>query len=155
MPKMNEAFPSKYLKADDDVPDIAEGGLIVTISGAEFETVGQGAEAAQKIVLYFKETSKGLVLNKTNATTLTKLFGSDDTDDWIDRRCRLVATDVEFKGDMMRGIRVSSREVKGPSKPAPGGRDFDETAEPVGAASWPPNRAPASNDPDADDGPPF
>jgi hypothetical protein len=130
MAKISEAFPSKYLKADDDVPDIAEGGLVVTITKAEFETIGQGSEAADKIVLYFAEHKKGLVLNKTNANTLTKLFNSDDTDDWIDRRCRLVATDVEFKGDMMRGIRVSSREVKAEPKPKAVKHDpsFDETA---------------------------
>jgi hypothetical protein len=126
--KISEAFPSKYLKADDDIPDINDGGLVVTITGAEFETIGQGAEASEKIVLYFAETKKGLVLNKTNAGTITKVLGSDDTDDWMDRKIRLVATDVEFKGDMMRGIRVSSRPVKSEARPkaAPGGKDFEE-----------------------------
>jgi hypothetical protein len=37
--RLNDAFPSKWLKADEDVP--AEGDLIVTITGAEVRRWGR------------------------------------------------------------------------------------------------------------------
>jgi hypothetical protein len=107
MAKLSDAFPSRYLKADVDVPD--DGQLVVTIRDADFETVGQGDSAEQKLVLYFQETSKGLVLNKTNGTTIAGLLKSDDTDDWIGRKIALVSLDVQYGAEMTRGIRVSKR----------------------------------------------
>jgi hypothetical protein len=107
MAKLSDAFPSKYLKADVDVPD--DGQLVVTIRDADFETVGQGDAAEQKLVLYFQETAKGLVLNKTNGTTIAGLLKSDDTDDWIGRKIALVSLDVQYGAEMTRGIRVSKR----------------------------------------------
>lgn len=116
MPKLSQAFPSKYLKADVDVPE--EGSLVVTITGADFETVGQGDNADQKLVLYFRETEKGLVLNKTNGTTIGGLLQSDDTDDWIGKRIALISADVQYGTEMMRGIRVSKRLPKDTPNPA-------------------------------------
>lgn len=42
------------------------------------EKVGQGTQAEDKPVLKFRETPKGLVLNKTRANALASLFGEDD-----------------------------------------------------------------------------
>lgn len=135
--KMSTAFPSKYLAADTDVPDAEDGGLIVTISGCKRETLGNGKEAEDKPVLYFEETDKGLVLNKTNANTITDLMGTDETDEWEGRKIKLYAKDVEFQGKMTRGIRVSTRP---PKRPEAHRQDFDETNDP------PPRKAtPAEN----------
>jgi hypothetical protein len=120
MPKLSDAFPSPYLKADVDVPDLEDGSLDVTITGAKIEKMGQGAKQEDKVVLYFAETKKGLVLNKTNWSTIATVLGSDDTDDWEGQRISLYAKDVEFQGEMIRGIRVKTRKPKpaDPSKKA-------------------------------------
>jgi hypothetical protein len=115
--KMSDAFPSKYLKADVDVPDADQGGIVLTISYVEMADVGSLDSPDSKPVVFFEEVSKGLVLNKTNAATLTTLFHDDDTDVWAGKRVKLVAKDVEFQGKMTRGIRVSTRPV--PAAPAP------------------------------------
>jgi hypothetical protein len=117
--KIGDAFPSNYLKADEDVPE--EGDLVVTVSRTEMATLGQGRDAKEKAVLFFKEVKKGLVLNKTNWQLIAKALGSDDTDDWEGRRIALYSTDVEFKGEFTRGIRVRAKEPKpanGKTKPA-------------------------------------
>lgn len=117
MPRMSDAFPSKYLAADVDIRDQDDGGTILTISGSEIVLVGQGEDASHKPVLYFEEVNKGLVLNKTNANVLTAMFKSDDTDDWIGKQIKLYSKDVEYQGKMVRGIRVNSRPPA-PAQPA-------------------------------------
>ena len=103
---INEAFPSKYLKADVDIlPDVP---VHLTITGVEIENVGSASKQETKPVLSFKETKKGLVLNKTNATTISKLYGPD-TDAWTGKRITLLWKEVEFQGEMTPGIRVSLR----------------------------------------------
>ncbi len=100
--KINDAFPSKYLKASD----AEEGDLVLTIVRVKMETIGQGAKAEQKPVVYFKEVEKGMVLNKTNAKMIEKIAKSDDTDNWPTVQVRVIATEVEFQGDLVMSLRV-------------------------------------------------
>ena len=86
MPSMNDLFPSNYLKAADFEEDAT-----LTIKALRQEKIGQGKDADDKWILFFKEEKKGLVLNKTNANTLCKLYG-DDTDDRIGKQVTLLAT---------------------------------------------------------------
>lgn len=104
---INDAFPSKYLKAAD-----ADEDLILTIKAVKVETIGQGAKAEQKPVIYFIDAEKGMVLNKTNAKMIGKIAKSDDTDDWKGVKVRIIATEVEFQGDLVMALRV--RDVKKP-----------------------------------------
>lgn len=103
---INSAFPSKYLKADTDITE----DVMATIRSVKIESIGQGAKTEQKPVVYFNELDKGLVLNKTNAKMIAKLAKSDDTDDWKGVKVRLIATEVEYQGELTMGIRV--REVR-------------------------------------------
>lgn len=127
MPKLNEAFPSKYMTA----ADFENGDVTATILSADVETVGQGADASQKIILKLKGIQKPVVINRTNANTIAKVTGSDDTDDWIGKRITLGASEVEFKGELVMSIRV--RLKKPTSAQAPVGKtivenpDADET----------------------------
>jgi hypothetical protein len=107
MPKLNDAFPSKYLTA----ADIEESGdLDCTIKNVELVTLGQGAEKDTKLLIHLKGMEKGFVCNKTNATTIQKVLGSDDTDDWIGGRITLKAMEVQFGKDMVMSIRVGLRK---------------------------------------------
>lgn len=107
MPSVNEMFPSRYLKA----ADFDETGTPLTIKKVTEETIGQGKDADNKWVVHFKEKEKGLVLNKTNTTTISKLYG-DDTDGWIGKMITLYYAEVEFKGEMTPAIRVKTRAPK-------------------------------------------
>lgn len=106
--KLAEAYPSTHL-AHTDIPDGED--LIVTINDAKLKTVGQGEDAEEKLVLSFSEQEKTLILNKTNATTIANLYG-DETDDWSGKKIALFATEVEFKGKQVLGIRVRLKKPK-------------------------------------------
>lgn len=127
MPSMNDLFPSNYLKA----ADFAEEDATWTIKALREEKIGQGRDADNKWILFFKEEKKGLVLNKTNANVLAKLFG-DDTDDWVGQQVTLFATEVQFKDEMVEAIRIRSKPPKRPvakAKPAPVAVEAEDEAD--------------------------
>ena len=98
MPNINDAFPSKYLKA----ADLKGKPVALTIKETKSENVGDDL----KLVVYFKGTDKGLVLNKTNAKSFALVTGSADTDDWSGKKITLYPTKVEFQGSRVPAIRV-------------------------------------------------
>lgn len=107
--KISEAFPSKYVAAADlqgqDVP--------ATIQSCVIEDVGGPGESEDRPVLYFTGFTKGLVLNKTNATTIAAMYG-DETDEWVGKAVVLFPTDTEFRGKMTPCVRVRSTPPRGP-----------------------------------------
>ncbi len=113
MSNVNDAFPSNYLKASD----IKGGEPVVTIDHVAFEAVGRQRE--MKAVLYFQGKEKGVVLNKTNATKITQLTGSPETDDWIGMRIRLYVTETEFGGETVECIRIKAAPTTGRTNAAP------------------------------------
>lgn len=94
--KMNDIYPSKYLKADD----LQGREIRVTMSNVEMEKIGDD----NKPVLYFKGKDKGVVLNKTNASTISSAYG-DDTEDWYDQPIILFSVMVDFQGKVAPAIR--------------------------------------------------
>ncbi len=110
---INDAFPSKYLKASD-LPE--EGSQAFTIEKIEIEEIGM--EKQKKPVIYFEEDGKGLVCNKTNAKTIAQVLGSGDFDEWIGSKINLYRAEVDFQGEMVEAIRVK-RKVAKPTKSVP------------------------------------
>lgn len=108
MPNINEAFPSKFLRA----ADLDDRQHLLIMDRAEFENLGDD----RKLILYFKGQEKGLVLNKTNANTIAKLYG-DDTDGWIGKEIVLFDVPVDFRGETVQAIRVRGPKKKAPPKP--------------------------------------
>ncbi len=98
---LDEAFPSKYLKASD-LPD--EGSEAFTISAVTIDEVGQDKD--KKLVISFEGEDKGIICNKTNSNTIAKITGSRDTDDWVGQVVNLYRAEVPFKGEMVEAIRV-------------------------------------------------
>jgi hypothetical protein len=142
--KIGDVYPSRYLAADNDIPE--EGNRILTIDRVEVETLGQGKDAEDKPVAYFKETDKGLVLNKTNWNLIVGALKLDDSDDWVGRKIALYSTDVQFGNETKRGIRVMSK--------APKGAAANGNAKPEPAAIGAPAKskpAPAEREPGEDD----
>jgi len=97
--KISTAFPSKYLRTEDlDGHDIT-----VRIDRVQMEEVGE--EKKEKPVIYFEGKSKGLVLNVTNARTISAIFG-DDSEDWRGREILLFEAQVSYQGKTTVAIRV-------------------------------------------------
>lgn len=103
--KINDAFPSKYLAA----ADLDDKTVPVEIEKVRMEEIGDQEE---KPVIYFKNQNKGMVLNKTNATTIAGIHGND-TDEWIGKMISLFPTQTEFQGKAVECIRV---KIKAPRK---------------------------------------
>lgn len=102
MANINDAFPSKYIKATD----LKGTEPVVAIDRVEYEAVGR--EKDRKAVVYFQGKEKGLVLNKTNAMKIVQLSGSGDTDDWNGFRIKIYATETEFAGETVECIRIKA-----------------------------------------------
>lgn len=96
--QISTVFPSNYLRA----VDLGSATPTVTIDKILVEDVGSGD---QKPVLYFRGKNKGVVLNKTNASNISLLYG-DETDAWIGKQITLFTTWVDFQGRSVQAIRV-------------------------------------------------
>ena len=107
---INDIFPSKYLKSSE----IKGRAITAVIERWEIETVGDD----RKLVIYFQNMKKGLLVNKTNADRLSHLYGPD-TDDWIGREIVLYSELTNYQGRAMDGIRVRAPEA--PSARTPNG----------------------------------
>ena len=99
---IDQSFPSKYLKA----ADLQGRNIAVKISGVQMEDVGSDDKPERKPVVYFQGAKKGLVLNKTNALTISEVIGSE-TDNWVGVKVQLFATRVPFQGRMVDAIRLT------------------------------------------------
>lgn len=95
---INTAFPSKFLNA----ADLQGKKVTVVISHFEIEEMNDGKK---KLVAYFKGKQKGFTINKTNATTISDMFGPE-TNNWIGKAIHLFPARVDFQGKRVDAIRV-------------------------------------------------
>ena len=100
--KMSQAFPSKYLKADD----LGGKRIIVTIDHVSMEEIGDETSKENKPIVYFQGKEKGLVLNKTNASQISYLYG-DESDMWAGKQIELFTMMVAFGGRQVPAIRIA------------------------------------------------
>lgn len=153
---ISSEFPSKYLKA----ADLGGKEVKVIMQNVEKEKLGDDT----KLVLYFKGKEKGVVLNKTNASTIADAYG-DDSEDWFDQPLILFSVMVDFQGKVGPAIRCriptakdnrpQRREVEQddrgpPRRLAPRDDDFPGDRDPISSG-----RAPARNRELDDDVPDF
>ena len=119
MPSMNDAFPSKYLSAEDVHGQ--DHTVVIERYQAETMPARDGADE-RKYVLFFRGAKKGLVLNKTNAKTIASQHGND-FDGWIGKQVTIGSTWVEAFGEQILAIRVrpglaqNAGEAFAPSNP--------------------------------------
>ena len=99
--KINQAFPSKYIKA----ADLAGKEFTLTIAKVQIEDVGGQGNEEDRPVMYFAGRSKGMVLNRTNATAIAHRYG-DDTDNWTNKEIIVYPDTVMFQGKMVDCVRV-------------------------------------------------
>jgi hypothetical protein len=91
---------SKWLKAED-LP--AEKKF--KIKAVTEEEVGIGKDKERKLVVWFTNDNRGLVLNRVNNRTLRGVFG-DDTTGWANKIIVLFPTTAEYRGQMKPALRV-------------------------------------------------
>jgi hypothetical protein len=127
--KAGAAF-GNYLKAAD------LGGRRVTVTIEEITLEEMKGEGGKKLVAAFAGKDKKLILNRTNADTITEILGTDETEDWIDKSIVLFPSKTAFQGKRVDCIRIDA--VRRAAPPAP----------PARPAPAPP--APEQNDPYGD-----
>lgn len=111
---VNDLYPSRYVRA----ADLNGRRVTVTIKHVAVERMGQDGEA--KPVVYFKNATKGLVLNRTNALVIAALYGPE-TDAWAGKAITLYPTQVRAFGATHDCIRVAQTQA------VPGGLDAGQT----------------------------
>ena len=111
--KVSEMIPSKWTKASDITGDVP-----VTIDRLANEEVGQDNDL--RWVLYFRDKTKGLILNVTNIRALEDAYG-DESDAWAGKSVTLFTMPVDYAGRVVQGIRL--RENKNAA--TNGGVDVD------------------------------
>ena len=100
---INAAFPSNWLKA----PDLGGREVTVTMDSVRLETVGQGTDAKELPVLSFQGQSKSLILNKTNARSISQLYGTETTG-WAGRAITLFPTTTQYGAEVKDCIRIKA-----------------------------------------------
>lgn len=97
---------SKYLKKDD----VPASGKNVTVKGFKKETIKGDNGEEEKIVLYFEEFEKGLVLNRTNLERLKIATGAQTTQEVKGKVVNLYNDKfVEFGGKIVGGLRIREK----------------------------------------------
>jgi hypothetical protein len=105
---------SKYLAKDD----VGEDGMILTVRGVRMETLKTDEGDEDKVVLYFDEDVKPMVLNRTNSQLLGVATGARNAGEAKGRQI-VVYNDptVGFGGKITGGLRI--KKVAGTPRPAP------------------------------------
>jgi len=118
----------------------------------------QGAEEELKWCLHFSNLEKPLVLNMTNMQLISKITGSENTDDWTGKQI-VIYNDptISMGGRITGGLRVRAPKVR-PAAPASA---MPPAPRPAAHVAPPPRPAPApvveplADDPGNDDDVPF
>ena len=95
---INAAFPSKWLKA----ADILGRTVPCIIHSVTIEKFQDGSE---KPALWFQGKEKAMILNKTNAESISVIYGSD-TDGWAGKGIELYTMKVTGPNGITDGIRI-------------------------------------------------
>ena len=91
---------TRFLKAED-----LSAEKKFRIKSVTEEEVGIGKDKERKLVVWFTNDSRGLVLNRVNNRTLRSAFG-DACDGWIGKIIVIFPTMAEFRGTMKPALRV-------------------------------------------------
>jgi replicative superfamily II helicase len=130
---LSDVYPSNYLKAAD-----LEGKTVMAeIVEITLEKVGTD----EKLVAFFKNQDKGLVLNKTNSNNIALVYGMD-TDGWIGGTIQMYPTMVDFQGRSMEAIRVKAMPRPAGRRQGPSPQQFPDKGSYGKITSGRPKREP-------------
>ena len=131
---VRKMYDKKFLYAYDlEGKDVTV--TIAKVKGGEI--TGTGGQKTKKPVLYFRTkdggvTEKGLGLNITNARTIAGLYGSFESEQWIDKKITLYPTQTTFGGKSVDCIRIRNVIPKGKAESIR--EDVPTPDEPIGGA---------------------
>jgi hypothetical protein len=108
----SEYDKSRFLKSED--LDKERKFRIKTVTEEE---VGTGAEKEKKLVVWFTNDPRGLVLNKTNNRTLRNAYG-DDVTGWTGKVVMMFTVMTDNRGKIVPGLRVRILPPKQPAAAA-------------------------------------
>jgi hypothetical protein len=88
--------------------------LVATIKNVKMEEVtGSDGKKEQCMVMRFVENGiKPMIVNATNAKTLTKLFGTPYIENWAGRKIQLFVDKVKAFGDVVEALRIRNYAPK-------------------------------------------
>src|SRR6516165_11129236 len=109
------------------------------IKSVTVEEIGIGKDKETKLVVWFTNDPRGLVLNRVNNRTIRGAFG-DACDGWAGKVIAVFPTMAEFRGEMKPALRVRIPPPKSNGQPA-----AKPVTPPPAPATPPP--APAAIDP--------
>jgi len=105
MPDISDFFQSNYIKSADLL------NKPVTLIMNELQMIE--FDDGEKPALSFHKTDKQMILNRTNANTIVKLYGSN-TDTWKGKEITLITAQVMFRGSMVPAIRIKDEVPENP-----------------------------------------
>jgi hypothetical protein len=121
---------SQYFKSDL----AAEKKL--RIKNVTEEQIGMDKDKEQKLVVWFTNDKRGLILNRVNNRTIRSAFG-DTVDGWTGKIIVLFPTTAEFRGKMGPALRVRIPPPKRPPsaaavapQPSPSGNGATAAVQP-------------------------
>jgi hypothetical protein len=128
---------SRFLKAAD-----LEREKKFRIKSVTEEEVGADAQKEKKLVVWFTNDNRGLVLNKTNNRTIRGAFG-DPINGWINKIIIIFPTHVDMRGKLTPALRVRIPPPKqaattAPAAAAPPAAPPQQAATTAPAATTPP-----------------
>ena len=136
---------SKFLNADD----LGGGERKFRIKAVTEEEVGK----EKKLVVWFTNDDKGLVLNKTNNRVLRAAFG-DNTTGWARQIIIMFSMMVPMQGKMVAGLRVRIPPPKqagvGTTRTMTAGKEYDGSGPVATKPSAPAKSKPPAQDDELD-----
>lgn len=97
--------------------DLGGQKRVVTIEKVEQAEVQNATKKAKKPQVTFKGQPKPLVLNSTNAKTISRMYGPI-TEDWIGKRITIYPTTTEMGSETVECIRVEANIPTEPKRSA-------------------------------------
>ncbi len=95
-------YPNEYVSA----PELKGKDVPVTIAKIQIEELQrENGDKESKPVMYFKESPKKFVVNKTNAKSIATFLGKD-TDNWVNQQIIIYPTMCNAFGEKTECIRV-------------------------------------------------
>jgi hypothetical protein len=129
---------SKYLKSGD-----LEREKKFRIKNVTEELVGQDRDKERKLVVWFTNDERGLVLNRINNRTIRSAYG-DAVEGWGGKIVIVFPAMAEFRGKIGPALRVRIPSPKQPSpatvspQPSPSGNGAAAVAKPAVQPAAPP-----------------
>jgi hypothetical protein len=92
--------------------------VTVTIEKVVAGSVTNAAKkTSKKPIVYFKNKTKGMVMNVTNCKTVGRMYG-DDPREWVGKRVTLYQAETSAGGETIACIRIRQRPPGGAEKKA-------------------------------------